>query len=310
MIYVLILAISIAMSIFVKRYAITKQIIDTPNQRSSHTTPTPRGGGVAIVISFFVGVFYCYFANIITKDLFFALLCSIPLIIVGFLDDIYNILAKFRFLVQSISVILSLYFIGSDSIILNIFFAFGMLWLINLYNFLDGIDGYAISEAIFISLAAFVIFQNEIFLILCMATLGFLPFNWQRASIFMGDVGSTFLGFVFGVFVIYFSNDIKDFTIWLILLSLFWFDATFTLIKRFQNGENITTAHKKHLFQRAVQAGFSHQAVTLFALFINIGLFFIVFLFQNSKFLYFALFLITILLFWLTKVIDNKVAFK
>ena len=310
MIYVLVLALSLLMTKAIKKYAIHKEIIDHPNQRSSHDTPTPRGGGLAIVISFFIGLFYLYFTDALTQKLFFALLCSIPLIIISFLDDLYTLSSKLRFLVQVISVLSALYFIGSESIFLNIFFAFGMLWLINLYNFLDGIDGYAASEALFVSFAAFIIFQNELFLVLLFAVLGFLFFNWQRASIFMGDVGSTFLGFVFGVFAVYYMQSVNDFAIWLILLAVFWFDATFTLLKRFFNSEKLTVAHKKHLFQRAVQSGLSHQRVTLYALLINMMAFFVLLLFKDSQLLYFVLAIYLIMLSYFAKTIDKRVPFK
>ncbi len=306
MIYVLVLVLSVLITIFIKRYA----IIDTPNQRSSHFIPTPSGGGLAIVVSFFVGMFYLYFQNMIEQKLLFALLSSTPLIIISFLDDIFTLSSKLRFFVQVISVLSALYFVGNDNLLLNIIFAFCMLWLINLYNFLDGIDGYAVSEAIFVAFAAFMIFQNEIFLILLVAAIGFLPFNWQRASIFMGDVGSTFLGFVFGVFALYYMNSSNDFVIWLILLAVFWFDATFTLIKRFLNGERVTVAHKKHLFQRAVQLGFSHQKVTLYAFFINITAFIALYLLKSSIFVYLVLISYIIILLILAKTIDKRVSFK
>jgi Fuc2NAc and GlcNAc transferase len=137
-----------------------------------------------------------------------------------------------------------------------------------LYNFLDGIDGYAGSEALFAGLGIYLIFHNPLGIVLAVASLGFLMFNWPKASIFMGDVGSTTLGFIFAIFVF---SDTSNGTIytWLVLLSLFWFDATYTLVKRYCNGERITQAHKKHLYQRLVQSGWSHQRVVATALLVN-----------------------------------------
>lgn len=309
MIYIFVFASSFLMTYLIKKYAIHKNLIDIPNLRSSHDIPTPKGGGLAIILSFFMGLIYLYMSDLIDEKLFFALLCSLPLVIIGFLDDLHELSPKIRVLVQLFSVLLALYFIGSDTTFLNILFIFGMIWLINLYNFLDGIDGYATTEAIFVSLAAYTIFQNSALLLLAIAALGFLPFNWQKASIFMGDVGSTFLGFVFGIFMIFHMQSVNDFTIWLILLALFWFDATFTLVKRFFNAEKLTIAHKKHLFQRAVQAGLSHKSVTLYTILINIVAFIAVFLLKDTLLIYAVLVIYIIILFLLAKIIDKRVPF-
>ncbi|MEA2029272.1 MAG: glycosyl transferase, partial [Campylobacterota bacterium] len=144
-----------------------------------------------------------------------------------------------------------------------------ILWITNLYNFLDGIDGYAASEAILISLGMYLILNNELGIILAVTTLGFLIFNWHKASIFMGDVGSATLGFIFAV--ITFSDTTTEGTIyfWLIILSLFWYDATITLIRRYRNRENVTQAHRKHAYQRLTQFGWSHSKVVLYSIVIN-----------------------------------------
>jgi Fuc2NAc and GlcNAc transferase len=135
-------------------------------------------------------------------------------------------------------------------------------------------------EAIFVSIAAYLIFGDTILLLIGLSTLGFLPYNWQRASIFMGDVGSIFIGFIFGIFILYFSHDIGDFIIWILILGVFIADATYTLIKRLLNRENILHAHKKHIYQKVVQAGLSHQVVVLLALAINVCMFILIGLFR------------------------------
>jgi UDP-N-acetylmuramyl pentapeptide phosphotransferase/UDP-N-acetylglucosamine-1-phosphate transferase len=115
----------------------------------------------------------------------------------------------------------------SAPIILNICAVIGIIWLTNLFNFLDGIDGYISVEILFICISVFILFGIRTPLFLAAATLGFLIWNWQPAKIFMGDVGSTLLGFTIGVFAIYYQNTNQSSVItWLMLTSLFWFDAT------------------------------------------------------------------------------------
>jgi Fuc2NAc and GlcNAc transferase len=276
MIYFLVFASSFVFTYLIREYALKKNILDIPNDRSSHYMPTPRGGGLAIVVSFFIGITYLFFDGLIEQKLFLALLCSLPLVIVSLLDDIYTLTSKVKFLIQVISVVPALFFLES----LNIFNTIFVLWLINLYNFLDGIDGYASMEAIFVSVASYLIFNHEALILIAIASLGFLPFNWQRASIFMGDVGSTFLGFVFGIFTVYYTHSIGDFIVWILLFSVFILDATFTLMKRLLNKENIFQAHKKHIYQRAVQSGLSHQRVVLYALVVNIAIFILIGIFR------------------------------
>ncbi|HIP02217.1 MAG TPA: glycosyltransferase family 4 protein [Campylobacterales bacterium] len=310
MIYIFIFLASFILTYGIKRYAIYKDILDHPNERSSHDMPTPKAGGLAIIISFFAGLFYLYFSNEIEEKFLFAFLCSIPLIVISFLDDLHTLSAKLRFSVQVLTVSTALYFIGSESLFLNILFALGMLWLINLYNFLDGIDGYAVSEVVFISFASYLIFQNELLLLLGISALGFLPFNWQKASIFMGDVGSTFLGFSLGVMVVYYAKTVSDIVIWVALLAIFWVDATWTLYRRFKSGQKLTKAHKMHFFQRATQFGLTHQSITLYAMFINIVSFMLIYWFKESQFIYIVLLFYLIILSYIAKIIDKRAPFK
>jgi len=149
-----------------------------------------------------------------------------------------------------------------------------IVWFINLYNFLDGIDGYAGSEAIFLSIAAFMLFGGNHFLVLAVAVLGFLVWNWHKAKIFMGDVGSTLLGYNIAIFTLYYANqESSNFWIWIILFGVFWLDATFTLFRRYLNGEKLSQAHKKHLYQKLTQMGWAHDRVVVFAILINLLLF-------------------------------------
>lgn len=265
----------------IKNYAIRKAILDHPNERSSHTMPTPRGGGLAIVVSFYLGTGYLYATHTLEPKLFYAFLSALPLIVVSLLDDLYTIGSKIRLATQLLASILALGALGGLEVLsfsfvelhgwwLNILIVLGMVWLINLYNFLDGIDGYAGSEAVFLGIAAAILFKYGIGWIIAAGALGFLMFNWQKAKVFMGDIGSTFLGFVFAVLMIDSLNHHESLFSWLILLGLFWVDATLTLIRRAKKGEPLSTAHRKHAYQRITQAGWSHQKTVITGMGINI----------------------------------------
>ena len=314
---------SLILTYVIRKIAIDKSIIDNPNDRSSHTVPTPRGGGLAIVISFYLAVTYYFIIGNLESRLFYALLSGIPLIIISIIDDIISLSPKIRFITQFISSALALFFLNGLQTLdlgfiqfnwvwpLTILCLFGMIWFINLYNFIDGIDGYASMEAIFVSSALYYFTKNEITLILAIATLGFIPWNWQRAKIFMGDVGSTIIGFILIVLGIYFQNKGEfSFVNWLILTSLFWFDATFTLYRRWRNKEQLSVAHRKHAFQRIVQAGFSHQKTLIFGLIIDVILLGLILItFGNKFFLIYAFIPTILILFLITIWIDKRKPF-
>ena len=183
-----------------------------------------------------------------------------------------------------------------------------IIWFINLYNFLDGINGYAGSEAVFLALAGFVLFGGNHFLVLGVAVLGFLYWNWNKAKIFMGDVGSTLLGYNIAIFTIYYANEeATNFWIWIILFGLFWFDATLTLVRRKRNKEKLSQAHKKHAYQRLTQSGWSHFKVTNYSIGINLILFAIVYFVSN---IFIAFVFALILLILTMKFVDSKKAFE
>ena len=286
MIYVLLFLLSFVLTYFVKNYAIKKSLVAEVNDRSSHTTPTPHGGGVAIALTWFSGISYLYYTEAINESFCFALMVGVIISVVSYIDDLVELSPKIRLLTQASVAILSLYFLNGfkeidfiyfsieNQILTNIFAFFMIVWFINLYNFLDGIDGYAGSEAIFLGLASFLLFGDDVSLVLVASTLGFLLWNWHKAKIFMGDVGSTLLGFNVAIFTIYYANqESSNFWIWIILFGLFWFDATLTLFRRFQNKEKLSQAHKKHAYQRLAQSGWTHRKVVTASIFLNIFLF-------------------------------------
>jgi len=319
MIYVGLFLFSFLLTYLIKNYAIKNALLAEVNERSSHSVPTPHGGGIAIAMTWFVGIIYFYSLGEIDKHLFFALLVGMIISIVSYLDDLFELSPKIRLLTQAFVAILGLYFLGGmkeldffilsieNQFLTNIFAFFMIIWFINLYNFLDGIDGYAGAEAIFLGVSGYLFFGDSYLLVLVMAVLGFLVWNWHKAKIFMGDVGSTLLGYNIAIFTIYYTNqDAQNFWVWIALFGLFWFDATLTLIRRKKNGEKLSQAHKKHAYQRIVQAGWSHSKVVKMAILINILLFCTVWIFPP-----FLSLLITItILFFSVKKVDQLKGFS
>jgi Fuc2NAc and GlcNAc transferase len=314
---------SLILTYFVKVFALKFNVIDIPNIRSSHANPTPRGGGLAIVITWFFSITMTFIFGKIESSLYYAFLCGLLLAIISMIDDIFDIKPVFRLFVQTLTAIMALYFLkGIDSfdffginnmkIMINLLAVVGIVWFINLFNFLHGIDGYASIETIIMAVVMYFYSDNYIFLFLVSATSGFLYWNWPKAKIFMGDIGSTQLGFILVVFGIYFHNT-TDFSIihWLLLSSLFWFDATLTLLRRIRNREKLSEAHKKHVYQRAVQSGYSHLQTIIFSVLLNLVIIGLVLISLKKPYLLFFLFLVDLFfLYTITRIIDKKVPFK
>lgn len=275
---------SFLLTLLIRKFAIKKSIIDIPNERSSHQIPTPRGGGFAIIITIYAGLTYLYCSNKIEEDLFFALLPGIGLSLVGFYDDIKKLNWLIRLGIQFLCSMIALVIlrgmkplVGNDiNIIWSLGALLGMIWFINLYNFLDGSDGYSSMETIAVSIFLWYFSGSNTLLVIAFSVAGFIYWNWPSAKIFMGDAGSTTLGFILAVIGIYFHNtDELNLFYWLMLTALFWFDATFTILRRMKYNEKITEPHKNHIYQRLIRGGTSHLKVMLLGLSINIILFII-----------------------------------
>jgi UDP-N-acetylmuramyl pentapeptide phosphotransferase/UDP-N-acetylglucosamine-1-phosphate transferase len=283
------------LGVFVIRWwALRHGVVDIPNERSSHDRPTPRGGGMAIVVSFFAAMLLASFFYPFDPRTHWGLLLSAAAIaILGFMDDLHSLLRRHRFgawiIIAAISIafgirvrVLDLPLVGTVSMgALSPLVTF--VWLIgvtNLYNFMDGIDGLAGGEAVTVAgfLAIISLMQGNIFvlvssLIVLGGALGFLLHNLPPAKIFMGDGGSNFLGFVFAALAIVGSRSGEDsipFVIPVILLGTFLFDATITLLKRIPKGKKWLEPHRDHYYQRLVILGYSHKQVTSLYCLINI----------------------------------------
>ncbi|MEW6291340.1 MAG: glycosyltransferase family 4 protein [Thermodesulfobacteriota bacterium] len=252
-------------------YAIKFRLLDIPNARSSHDVPTPRGGGIGIVISFLMTMLYLYVVDDLQQTEFYALFVGGLLIAaLGFWDDHRPIPARWRILVHfsaaSWGLFLIGYFpdlnVGGDIRLINwigsVLAVIFLVWLLNFYNFMDGIDGIAAIETISVAGgAALIVFLNDgakaafPLIILSLSCLGFLIWNWPPARIFMGDAGSGFLGFVLGIFAFQTAlSEGMSLWVWLILLAVFFVDATVTLVRRICSGERFYEAHRSHAYQR------------------------------------------------------------
>lgn len=269
-----------------RRWSLGRNLIDIPNERSSHTEPTPRGGGLIIdavclllfliyCVAFQIDIFWSYFAG------------ALIIALISWLDDLFSVPAIWRFLSHSLAAILVVWGLGAWETLYipfsgtaylgqigQVITFFWIVWMINAYNFMDGIDGIAGAQAFTAGIGWLLIgtllgVENTAFYggIVAFTSLGFLFHNWQPAKIFMGDVGSAFLGYTFAVLPLMAFKESKDQAILfpvigVTLVTLFVFDSIVTLIKRILRREKIWQAHREHIYQKLVVSGFSHQFVT------------------------------------------------
>ncbi|MCD4672297.1 MAG: glycosyltransferase family 4 protein [Anaerolineaceae bacterium] len=286
-----ILPASILLTNVVRRYALEQDLIDRPNERSSHSVPTPRGGGLAIVITFLLAqVFFVLYGGL-ESNAFYALIGGGAVIaLIGFLDDRHDLSVPIRLTGQFAAAIWATAWIdGIPSLELGfatlhwgwlgyIISVFGIVWLVNLYNFMDGIDGIASSEAVFVAGFGGILLIADgaeslgwSVLALATASLGFLFWNWPKAKIFMGDVGSAFLGYSLGVFALLSTKQSEvSLWVWLLLLNAFIVDATVTLLRRLKRGAKVGEAHRSHAYQHVTTLLDSHLKVTLGVIGINV----------------------------------------
>ena len=306
------------------RIALKKRIVSIPNERSLHSTPTPIGGGLAIVMTWYIGISILYYYDMLESNLYFALMSGMILTIISIIDDLINVKPLLRLFFHFVSAIFAFVLLGGlrqlviPSFDLDYRFIIyplaiiGMVWFINLFNFMDGVDGFASLEALIICLLMYYLTGFIVNLLLVACIIGFLFWNWPKAKIFMGDVGSIQLGFILVVIGIYAHNTYK-FSIlnWIMISSPFWFDATLTLYRRWKNGEKLSEAHRKHAYQRIVQAGFSHRKVNIYLIIINAFIVAMIMVYREFKFMQIPLFIFTLIFFYfITKQVDKRMPFK
>jgi len=284
--------VSWGMTGLLRRYFINQSLIDIPNARSSHSKPTPRGGGVAVVITYSIGLIILWDMLLLDNLPFVGLLgAGLLVAAIGFIDDYGHVAVGWRLLAHFFAAVwISFFFEGLPPLPLmgivfnmgwvgNLLLVFALVWLINLYNFMDGIDGIAGVEAIFLTVAMGIIFvfvfkHEEIailHILMSAAVVGFLIWNFPQAKIFMGDAGSGFVGLMLGALALY-SAHIEPLMLWVwfILFGVFIVDATYTLIRRLLRGDKIYQAHCSHAYQNAARKCTKHSPVTLVVLAINL----------------------------------------
>lgn len=270
-----------------RRSRLARELLDVPNERSSHSAPTPRGGGLIIVLVCLIGylAIHLMFTVQFSKGYFIG---ALMVAVVSWLDDLYSLpfwsrlivhVSAASVLVADLGVWQSAFLYRSLEVDFGMIFG-GVLtigwvvWLLNAYNFMDGVDGIAALQAVVagVAWAVFGFYFNfhGSFLfagVVACVSLGFLLHNWQPAKIFMGDVGSAFLGFTLAAMPLLFGAETPERmavlpTIGVLFVWFFLFDTIFTLLRRAVNRERIWEAHRSHLYQRMVIGGMSHRAVT------------------------------------------------
>lgn len=306
------LLLSIACTKLFCNLAQNSKLIDRPNNRTLHTNPTVRGGGLVFIgLSLLSIPFLCYVTDTSISE-WLSLSISVTLLaIISFMDDLNHLSVKTRFGVQCIvALIISIFlkpehldfvfFTLSNSYIIFVFIFFAVIWAINHFNFMDGLDGFCASQALFLLGAYFILLgfsqafvYQDFCLILISSLLAFLMYNFPPAKLFMGDVGSASLGLIiFSLALIGQQKYQIPFLYWFMLNGLFLFDSTITLIRRIMNREKWSLPHKKHAYQRLKQYGIDTRWILLGQLVINILIAYLVLsLFTHHMNIFVALFI-------------------
>ena len=270
-----------------------RQILDRPNHRSSHHQPTPRGGGIAVLAAIVLAWITAVGLGLLPETLLIVLALAVGLGVICFIDDLRGLGARLRFISQFAAVVMGLAVLPNGGLFANelpavldlAITAVVWLWFINLFNFMDGIDGITGVETMVISggLCGLIwltggsdwIFATS--LTIAGAAAGFLIWNWHPARIFLGDVGSIPLGFLLGWLCIAVAGQSPGvgsvpWTAVLILPLYYFFDATGTLLSRLWRRQNIFEAHREHAYQRAVIHGRRHDQVSAAVAICGLGL--------------------------------------
>ena len=294
---ILIIAVSAAFLVsalvtgLVRKFALSHGVMDIPNERSSHAAPTPRGGGLSMVLACSAVFAVLGVLGVMPAPLCIALIAGGGAVAaIGFLDDRRPLPAGLRLAVHAAAAVWAVAWLGGlppirvGDVLLSsgwsggVLAVLGIIWSLNLFNFMDGIDGIAASEAAFVSGAATFLGLSAMHAgvappaaVLCAAACGFLCWNWPPARIFMGDVGSGYLGFVVSVLALAATrSDPVAVWVWLILGGVFFVDATVTLARRTARGDRVYEAHRSHAYQWLARRWGKHLPVTLAVLTVNV----------------------------------------
>jgi UDP-N-acetylmuramyl pentapeptide phosphotransferase/UDP-N-acetylglucosamine-1-phosphate transferase len=270
----------------IRNWAERLHIVDVPNHRSSHERPVPRGGGASIALICLVGWGLLWWRQPADVAPMMAsyLLGALLIIIVSAIDDVRPLSSATRLLAHIAAAVvltigcgdwreIALPWVGNVPL-LWLGLPLALVWIIgitNAYNFMDGIDGIAATQAIVAGAGWFLLLRNDgpwslaaLALLVAASSAGFLIHNWAPARIFMGDVGSAFLGYTFAFLTLWAGRENPRMCVAGVLLAWpFVCDATFTFLRRLVNRENVFSAHRSHLYQRLVISGWSHAATTL-----------------------------------------------
>jgi Fuc2NAc and GlcNAc transferase len=264
-------------------------LLDRPVARSAHTVATPRGGGFAIVVAISLWLVVLSLTGFVSVSDLQVLLCAIPVAVAGFIDDLRGLPVRMRLPVHLFAAIAALSLLGpvpepffSGWLLLPEFVQSGLLvlalvWLLNLYNFMDGIDTLAAAQCLFVSGAAGVFLAGQqaglawVCAGLFAATSGFLLLNLPPAKLFMGDIGSTFLGFFIGLIALisHYQQSLSVW-VWVLLMGAFIADTTYTLIVRVIAGQKLTEGHSTHAYQRLARRYGQHKPVVLAYMAVNV----------------------------------------
>ena len=281
----IVVIIGFTLTLFIRKSALKTNRLDIPNERSSHTSPTPRGAGLAVVVAFMLGLIALLVENTISDEVFLAIaIPGLVVALIGWLDDRGHLTsAKWRLVGHFACASLAVWLTGglpelplANSTIDfglagNIAAVFYLVWMLNLFNFMDGIDlitgVQTVTTSAGVATLLFVSTESDlwkVFVLLAASISGFLFFNLPPAKIFLGDVGSGFIGFTTAVISLVVAED-EPLVAWamIILLAVFVTDATVTLLRRLLSREHVYVAHRTHAYQHLSKKLNRHLPVSL-----------------------------------------------
>jgi len=283
--FAVVVIVGFTLTLLIRKSALKTNRLDVPNERSSHTSPTPRGAGLAVVVAFLLGLIALLVENSISDEVFLAVaIPGLAVAIIGWLDDRGHLTsAKWRLVGHFACASLAVWLVGGlpELPLANSTIDFGLVgdiaaviylvWMLNLFNFMDGIDlitgVQTVTTSVGVAMLLLISTESDlwkIFAVLAASIVGFLFFNLPPAKIFLGDVGSGFIGFTTAVISIIVAKD-EPLVAWamVILLAVFVTDATVTLLRRLLSREHVYVAHRTHAYQHLSKKLNSHLPVSL-----------------------------------------------